>query len=115
MGHPARTSHSDFNIRDLQPEIGMYQLTETVLYINSLQIKSTGALSISHHAIVRTHNACKKTKAKYALPVFMLHAFIINQRDLFLHDAAEHLLVMRLHFFGVRKEQIGLALNQFIG
>ena len=77
-----------------------------------MQPEGAGTIPVSHHAVVCSHHAGKKAEADDALAIFVLHAFVVDQGNIFCDDGLQQLLIIGLFFAGVRKEQIGFVGDQ---
>src|SRR5688500_11540096 len=106
MCYSARTGYCDLYIRQPKSEIGMNQFTKTSLFVYTVNLIQTSSFSISHHTVVCSHNPCKKSEAKYPLPIFMFKTFVIDQSDALVNDCAEKRTVVSLLFLSMRKKQI---------
>lgn len=92
----------------------MDQRPEILLLINTLQREASRLFSVCHDAIVRPHDAGKKTKPNDALAVFMLKTFKVDERNFSFYNGLQHFLVMGLLFSRMRKEQVGFILDQIL-
>src|SRR6185312_17512603 len=92
----------------------MYQFVEIFFLVNPVKRKSARAVSVRHHSIVSAHYAGKKTKAYQPCTVFMLQAFIIDQRNFFLNDRLQKFLIVSLQFSCVGEKKIRLSGNKHI-
>src|SRR5689334_22337724 len=104
MCHSSRTCDGNLYIRQAQTKISMYEFSKTALLVNSFQFIQTGPVSISHHAIVCTYNACEETKANNPLSIVMFQTFVIDQRYLFFQYGLQHMPVARLLLLSMGKE-----------
>jgi len=84
----------------------MDQFPEAFLLIDPVQFVQAGAESVSHNTIVGAHHSRKKAKTQDSLPVVVLQAFVIDQRDLFSENGMEHGLVVGLLLFGMGEEEV---------
>ena len=80
--------------------------------MHTLQLKSPGAIAVSHDTIVCPNDTSKKAKADDALAVFVFQALIIDQGNIIFNHGLHESTVIGLHFLGMRKEHITLVGNQ---
>ena len=114
MRHPAGTGNNYFDLRQSESEIRMDQFPEAVLAVYPAQRVPARTKPICHNAVVSADHAGKKPKTKDALAVIMFQAFVIDQRDLSVQDRPKHSLIIRLLFFCMGEEKIGLPGQQVL-
>src|SRR5664279_2929379 len=104
MRYPTRSRNNHFDIGKLNSKITMNELAKTGLFVHPWEHILFCPVTIGHDPVMCAYDTGKKAKTQNALPVFMLHAFVVDQGGFFVQYRPEKSPVIWLHLTGMGKE-----------